>query len=194
MPPKSSRRDEILSAFARMLESHPGSRITTAALAGQIGVSEAALYRHFPSKAKMIEGLIEFIEESLFSRVSRILNEEPSAASRCRAMLWLLLSFAERNPGLARLLVGDALQGETERLRARMRQVFERLETELRSIIRDWSATRVPAPALGATTAANLLLASAEGRINQFVRSEFRALPTAGWDEQWSVLEGAVFG
>ncbi len=194
MPPKSGRRDEILSAFARMLETNPGSRITTAALAGQIGVSEAALYRHFPSKAKMIEGLIEFIEESLFSRINRILAEEPGAASRCRAVLWLLLSFAERNPGLARLLVGDALQGETQRLRARMRQIFERLETELRSIIRDWSATRVPAPTLGSTMAANLLLASAEGRINQFVRSEFRSLPTSGWEEQWNALEGAVFG
>lgn len=194
MPPRSGRRDEILSAFARMLESNPGTRITTAALAGQIGVSEAALYRHFPSKAKMIEGLIEFIEESLFSRINRILAEEASAASRCRAVLWLLLSFAERNPGLARLLAGDALQGETQRLRARMRQVFERLETELRSIIRDWSAARVPAPTLGATTAANLLLASAEGRISQFVRSEFRALPTSGWEEQWKALEGAVFG
>lgn len=193
MPPSSGRREEILSAFARMLETNPGSRITTAALAGQIGVSEAALYRHFPSKAKMIEGLIEFIEESLFSRVSRIMTEEPNAAARCRAVAWLLLSFAERNPGLARLLVGDALQGETQRLRARMRQIFERLETELRSIIRDWSVAQVPAPELGAAAAANLLLACAEGRISQFVRSEFRTLPTSGWDEQWKVLEGAVF-
>lgn len=193
MRTRGNRRQEILQAFALMLETHPGSRITTAALAAQVGVSEAALYRHFPSKAKMLEGLIEFIEDALFTRITRILAEEPSAERRCRAMLWLLLSFAERNPGLSRLLVGDALQGETERLRGRIRQLFDRLETQLRLILREWAISRVPAPALGATAGANLLLAAAEGRINQFVRSEFRALPTAGWEEQWGALERAVF-
>jgi TetR/AcrR family transcriptional regulator len=190
---KSNRREEILQALAMMLETHPGSRITTAALAAEVGVSEAALYRHFPSKAKMLEGLIEFIEESLFSRISRILVEQPTAQQRCRMILWLLLSFAERNPGLARLMLGDALQGETERLRNRIRQLFDRLETQLRLILREWALTRVPAPELGSAVGANLLLAVAEGRINQFVRSEFRALPTAGWDEQWESLERAVF-
>ena len=193
MAAKGNRRQEILQAFALMLETHPGSRITTAALAREVGVSEAALYRHFPSKAKMLESLIEFIEESLFSRITRILAEEPTAQRRCRTILWLLLNFAERNPGMARLLVGDALLGETERLRNRIRQLFDRLETQLRLILREWAATRVPAPELGSTAAANLLLSAAEGRINQFVRSEFRALPTAGWDEQWEALEHAVF-
>lgn len=193
MQARSNRRQEILQAFALMLETRPGSRITTAALAAEVGVSEAALYRHFPSKAKMLEGLIEFIEESLFSRISRILAEEPSAEGRCRMILWLLLSFAERNPGMSRLLVGDALLGESERLRNRIRQLFDRLETQLRSVLREWSATRVPAPALGASACANLLLSASEGRINQFVRSEFRALPTAGWEEQWTALERAVF-
>jgi len=193
MPAKGNRRQEILQAFALMLETHPGSRITTAALAGEVGVSEAALYRHFPSKAKMLESLIEFIEESLFSRITRILAEEPTAQRRCRTILWLLLNFAERNPGMARLLVGDALLGETERLRNRIRQLFDRLETQLRLILREWAATRVPAPELGSTAGANLLLSATEGRINQFVRSEFRALPTAGWDEQWEALERAVF-
>jgi len=176
-----------------MLESNPGTRITTAALAQQVGVSEAALYRHFPSKAKMLEGLIEFIEDSLFSRIGRIMAEEPTAQQRCRSLLWLLLSFAERNPGLSRLLVGDALQGESDRLRARMRQIFDRLETQLRMILREWAVTRVPGPELGTAAAANLLLSSVEGRINQFVRSEFRALPTAGWEDQWLALERAVF-
>jgi TetR/AcrR family transcriptional regulator len=193
MRTRTNRRQEILEAFALMLETHPGGRITTAALAAQVGVSEAALYRHFPSKAKMLEGLIEFIEETLFSRITRILAEEPTAERRCAAILWLLLSFAERNPGLSRLLVGDALQGETERLRGRIRQLFDRLETQLRLILREWAISRVPAPALGGTAAANLLLAAAEGRVNQFVRSEFRALPTAGWDEQWAALERGVF-
>lgn len=190
---KSNRRQEILEALATMLESHPGSRITTAALASQVGVSEAALYRHFPSKAKMLEGLIEFIEETLFARISRIMTEEPTAQNRCSNLLLLLLTFAERNPGMARLLVGDALQGETDRLRLRVRQVFDRLETQLRLILREWAVTRVPGPELGTTAGANLLLAAAEGRIGQFVRSEFRSLPTANWAEQWKALERAVF-
>jgi TetR/AcrR family transcriptional regulator len=191
---RTNRRQEILQAFALMLETNPGGRITTAALAAEVGVSEAALYRHFPSKAKMLEGLIEYIEDTLFTRITRILSDEPGPARRCAAILWLLLSFAERNPGLSRLLVGDALQGETERLRGRIRQVFDRLETQLRLILREWAIGQVPAPAIGGTAAANLLLAAAEGRVNQFVRSEFRALPTAGWQEQWEALERAVFG
>jgi TetR/AcrR family transcriptional regulator len=190
---KSNRRQEILQAFALMLENRPGARITTAALAAQVGVSEAALYRHFPSKGKMLEGLLEFIEESLFSRINRILAEEPTAQQRCKMVLWLLLSFAERNPGLARLMLGDALQGETERLRNRVRQLFDRLETQLRLILREWAVTRVPGPELGSTAGANLMLSAAEGRINQFVRSEFRALPTSGWEEQWKALERAIF-
>ncbi len=190
---KSNRRQEILQAFALMLETRPGARITTAALAAQVGVSEAALYRHFPSKGKMLEGLLEFIEESLFSRINRILAEEPTAQQRCKMVLWLLLSFAERNPGLARLMLGDALLGETERLRNRVRQLFDRLETQLRLILREWAVTRVPGPELGSTAGANLMLSAAEGRINQFVRSEFRALPTSGWEEQWKALERAIF-
>ena len=190
---KSNRRQEILQAFAQMLENKPGSRITTAALAAEVGVSEAALYRHFPSKGKMLEGLLEFIEESLFSRINRILAEEPTAQQRCRMVLWLLLSFAERNPGLARLILGDALQGETERLLNRVRQLFDRLETQLRLILREWAVTRVPGPELGSSAGANLMLSAAEGRINQFVRSEFRALQTTGWEEQWQALERAIF-
>jgi TetR/AcrR family transcriptional regulator len=190
---KPSRKAEILESLATMLEAQPGARITTAALAKEVGVSEAALYRHFPSKAKMLEGLIEFIEESLFSRISRIMTEEPTAQTRCSRLLALLLTFAERNPGLARLLVGDALAGETDRLRGRIRQVFDRLETQLRLILREWAVTRVPGPELGTAAAANLLLSAAEGRINQFVRSEFRALPTSSWPEQWEALERSVF-
>lgn len=190
---KPNRREEILQALALMLERHPGARITTAALAKEVGVSEAALYRHFPSKAKMFEGLIEFLEESLFSRINRIMSEEPSAPQRCGSVLGLLLTFAERNPGMSRLLVGDALQGETGRLRARMRQLFDRLETQLRQILREWALTRVPAPRLTTAVAANLLLSVAEGRINQFVRSEFRSLPTVNWDMQWQALEELVF-
>src|SRR5690606_11558534 len=125
---KIPRRQQILEALAQMLEASPGERITTAGLARTVGVSEAALYRHFPSKSKMFEGLIEFIEETVFSRVTLILSEEPDAAVRCEKILGLLLAFAERNPGISRILTGDALAGETERLRNRVAQLYERLE------------------------------------------------------------------
>ena len=176
-----------------MLETHPGSRITTAALAKHVGVSEAALYRHFPSKAKMIDGLIAFAETAIFDRVGQIVDEHRDPEPRCAAVLTLLLVFCERNPGFARLFAGDALQGETDRLRQRMRQFYDRIETQLRQIIREAYATRPTAPPLSAAGAANLLLASAEGRISQFVRSEFKVQPTDGWSSQWQLLARALF-
>jgi TetR/AcrR family transcriptional regulator len=190
---RTDRRQQILEAFALMLEESPGSRITTAALARQVGVSEAALYRHFPSKAKMIEGLIEFMEASIFTRITRILEEEVSSEGRCRNLLWLLLTFAERNPGFARLLAGDALQGETDRLRLRMRQFFDRLETQLRQILREGGARGDFDESTPPHAAASLLLAVAEGRINQFVRSEFKSKPTLDWTSHWSLLTSALF-
>lgn len=196
---RTNRKQQILEALAMMLQNNPGGRITTANLAREVGVSEAALYRHFPSKAKMFEGLIAFIEDSLFTRINRIQHpaedatESLSPVEQCGAILWLLLSFAEKNPGFARLLVGDALQGETERLRSRMRQVFDRLETHLRQAVKTCQAATPGLPETPAATAANLLLASAEGRINQFVRSEFRSLPTSGWPEQWRLLSQSIF-
>ena len=192
MAAKPNRRQEILEAFAYMLENQPGERITTARLAREVGVSEAALYRHFPSKAKMIEALIEFAEESLFPRVNMILNDTPAPRDRCRQVLRVLLTFAERNPGFARLLTGDALLGENDRLRARIRQLFDRLETQLRQVLRE-DPERGTGALLTAGVAANLLTAYAEGRIIQFVRSEFRTAPTAAFDDQWGALETAVF-
>jgi TetR/AcrR family transcriptional regulator len=190
---KISRRDEILQSLAHMLEAAPGGRITTAALAANVGVSEAALYRHFPSKAKMFEGLIEFIETTIFSRISRIREEEADAGVQCEQALSLLLGFCERNPGITRLLTGDALTGETERLRARVQQLFDRLETELRQILRDAELRQGVRTVLPIALAANLLLAAAEGRISQFVRSDFKKLPTEYWAEQWRVLIGGFF-
>ncbi len=191
---KSNRRQQILGALAAMLQEHPGDRITTAALAARVGVSEAALYRHFPSKAKMLEGLISFAEETLFSRINLILNEQNEAASRCRNIIYLLLSFVERNPGFARLFVGDALQGENERLRGRMHQLMNRLETQLRQVLREHNARLTEMPTIQINASANLLLALAEGRIQQFVRSEFSVPPTQDWEAQWSVLNKALFG
>ncbi len=194
MPPrKSQRRQQILEALAQMLEANPGNRITTAGLARQVGVSEAALYRHFPSKSKMFEGLIEFIEETLFSRVNIILSEEPNAAQRCEKMLMLLLAFTERNPGITRILTGDALAGETERLHRRVAQLFDRFETQLKQVIREAEMREGLRPVIPLSAAANLLMAAAEGRISQYVRSGFKQPPTVDWAQQWQLLMVGFF-
>ncbi len=190
---KSQRRQQILEALAQMLEANPGNRITTAGLAKQVGVSEAALYRHFPSKSKMFEGLIEFIEDTLFSRVSLILSEESSAARRCEKMLMLLLAFTERNPGITRILTGDALAGETERLHLRVAQLFDRFETQLRQVIREAEMREGLRPAIALPAAANLLMSAAEGRISQYVRSGFTRSPTEDWSTQWAQLIDGFF-
>jgi TetR/AcrR family transcriptional regulator len=192
-PRKSQRRQQILEALAQMLEANPGSRITTAGLARQVGVSEAALYRHFPSKSKMFEGLIDFIEDTLFSRISIILNEERTATLRCEKMLMLLLAFAERNPGITRILTGDALAGETERLHTRVAQLYDRFETQLKQVIREAEMREGLRPAIPLPAAANLLMATAEGRISQYVRSGFRRSPTADWPAQWEQLMRGFF-
>ena len=191
--PKLSRRDQILQALAHMLEANPGGRITTSNLAKQVGVSEAALYRHFPSKAKMFEGLIEFIEETLFTRISLIVNEETPALKQCENILGLLLTFSERNPGITRLLTGDALAGETDRLRQRIALLFDRLETQLKQILREAELREGLRTALSASQTANLLLAFADGKISQFVRSEFKNKPTEYWQEQWTLLGASLF-
>ncbi len=194
MPPKKSqRRQQILEALAQMLEANPGNRITTAGLAKQVGVSEAALYRHFPSKSKMFEGLIEFIEDTLFSRIKIILSEETTAAARCEKMLLLLLAFTERNPGITRILTGDALAGETDRLRQRVVQLFDRFETQIKQVIREAEMREGLRPVLPLPAAANLLMATAEGRISQYVRSGFSRPPTADWSAQWELLMGSFF-
>lgn len=193
MTESTSRRDQILQALAHMLETNPGQTITTAKLAKAVGVSEAALYRHFPSKAKMFEGLIIFIEDTIFSRVKMILQEEEAVLPRCEAILTLLLAFAERNPGMCRILIGDALAGDVERLRGRVIQVFDRLEMQIKQVIREAEIRENIRPSIPQTQAANLLLTYAEGRINQFVRSEFKRKPTEDWDAQWPALAKAVF-
>ncbi|MDO8907371.1 MAG: nucleoid occlusion factor SlmA [Pseudohongiella sp.] len=185
---KSSRKEHILQALAHMLESGPGERITTAALAREVGVSEAALYRHFPSKARMFEGLIKFIEDTLFVRISRILQDELTTLERCEKILTLLLTFAEKNPGMTRLMTGDALAGETERLRLRIGQMFDRLESQLKQVLREAPLRESLKPTISPAVLAGLLLATAEGRLMQFVRSEFKRLPTENWEEQWSYL------
>jgi TetR/AcrR family transcriptional regulator len=185
---KISRKDQILQALARMLEAAPGQRITTAALAREVGVSEAALYRHFPSKARMFEGLIKFIEDTLFARITRIINEEDSAEIRCHNILLLLLTFCDKNPGMTRLLTGDALAGETERLRERIAQFFDRLEAQLKQVLREAQIRENLKTTISPTILTNLLLASVEGRLVQFVRSEFKVSPLDNWNTQWDFL------
>ena len=185
---KPSRRQQILEALAHELEMNPGERITTAGLARAVGVSEAALYRHFPSKAKMFEGLIEFIEDSVFTLINRILKEEESSLKRCENILSLLLGFSERNPGLTRILSGDILTGETERLRVRVSQFYERLETQLKQVLREGEMNKELTLIIPVQAQANLLLAVAEGRIVQFVRSGFKRSPIENWNHQWTLL------
>jgi TetR/AcrR family transcriptional regulator len=191
--PRPPRRQQILEALAGELEKSPGDRITTARLAAVVGVSEAALYRHFPSKARMLEALIEFAEDSVFGLVNRILAEEPDAEARCERILRLLVGFAARNPGITRVLLGDALIGEHERLQGRVGQFFNRVETQLKQVLREGETrrgTRWPAPV---AELAGLLLAVAEGRMVQFARSRFERSPLEGWETQWRVLRAAVF-
>jgi len=191
---RSGRRQQILEVLARELETSPGAKLTTAGLAAAVGVSESALYRHFPSKAKMFDALIEFAEDAVFGLIARILQEEANPAQRCAQIGSVVLQFAEKNPGIARILIGDILLGEHERLRARVLQFFDRLETQLRQILRDATLAPGPQPDRAAILAAsNLLSAVLVGRIAQFVRSGFRQLPTTHWSQQWPMLAHAVF-
>ena len=186
---KKNRREEILQALAQMLESSEGSqRITTARLAATVGVSEAALYRHFPSKARMFEGLIEFIDESLMSRINLILTDEKDTLLRLRLIVQLLLGFAEKNPGLTRILTGHALMFEQDRLQNRINQLFERIETQLRQVMRERKLREGKGFAQDEGLLASQLLAFCEGLMSRFVRSEFRYLPTQDFDIRWQLL------
>ncbi|MCU7554818.1 nucleoid occlusion factor SlmA [Alteromonas sp. ASW11-19] len=186
---KTNRRAQILQALAGMLETSPGQRITTAKLAEKVGVSEAALYRHFPSKARMFEGLIEFIEETLFTRINKIVNEEKDSAARCQLILHLILGFAEKNPGITRILNGDALLGEQDRLRARIAKLFERLETQLKQILRERKLREGKTLAADEGVIANMLICYTDGRINLFIRSDFTRKPTEQFNEQWQIFK-----
>ncbi|MCR9597883.1 nucleoid occlusion factor SlmA [Vibrio alginolyticus] len=190
---KSNRREEILQALAEMLESTDGaSRITTAKLAKQVGVSEAALYRHFPSKARMFEGLIEFIEEAVMTRINRILDDEKDTLERIRMVMHLILAFSERNPGLTRILSGHALMFENERLRERINQLFERIETQLRQILRERKIREGKSFPVEERILAAQILGQVEGSLNRFVRSDFKYQPTANFDEYWALLSAQI--
>jgi TetR/AcrR family transcriptional regulator len=178
-PKPGERRVQILQALATMLEQPGAERITTAALAARLDVSEAALYRHFASKAQMFEGLIEFIEQSVFTLVNQIGEREPAGNAQAAKTVAMLLQFAEKNPGMTRVMVGDALVFENERLQQRMNQFFDKIESSIKQSLRsvidtDGSAT----PSLDAQVRASLLTAFVVGRLQRFARSGFKRPPS----------------
>ena len=191
---KPSRREAILHALVELLETDPGARITTAGLAKSVGVTEAALYRHFPSKRKMFEALIEFAEEAVFSRCQVILQEQEDVRVRLQQLVHLVLVFAERNPGLCCVLTGDALMGENDALRRRASQFFERLETQVRQTLKEGEIRQGLRPRTSAARGADYVLVFVEGRIQRFVRSSFSRLPSTDFDESWGLVAEGVWG
>ncbi len=178
-PKPGERKVQILQTLAAMLEQPGADRITTAALAARLDVSEAALYRHFASKAQMFEGLIEFIETSVFTLINQVQERESGASVQVQKMLTVVLQFAEKNPGMARVMVGDALVFENERLLARMNQFFDRFESQLRQCLRGAADVSGSAtPTVDANAQASVLKAFAVGRLQLFARSGFKRSPT----------------
>ena len=182
------RKNQILQVLAEMLEAPKSEKITTAALAARLDVSEAALYRHFASKAQMYEGLISFIEESLFGLINKVTADEDKGLRQLQVIINSLLGFAEKNPGMTRVLLGDALVNEDERLQARINQLHDRLETTLKQCLR-FAATEKQIPEhVDAAAHANLLLCYVVGRWHQFAKSGFKRDPLELWPEQWKQL------
>ncbi len=191
-PKPGERRVQILQTLATMLEQPGAERITTAALAGKLDVSEAALYRHFASKAQMFEGLIEFIEHSVFSLINQLAEREQAPQVLMRKTVAMLLQFAEKNPGMVRVMVGDALVFEHERLSARMNQFFDRVETHLRQGARAAAeAAASSTPTVDSQVVASALVALIIGRLHRFARSGFKRAPTEHLDATLNRLLGA---
>jgi TetR/AcrR family transcriptional regulator len=198
-PKPGERRVQILQTLAAMLEHPAGERVTTAALAARLEVSEAALYRHFASKAQMFEGLIEFIEQSVFALINQIVEREEAAggepaavaARQAARVIAMLMQFAERNPGMARVMVGDALVFENERLQQRMNQFFDKVEASLKQCLRGPLAAAGSArPTADAQLRAGVLSAFAAGRLQRFVRSGFKRLPSEHLEPSLALLLG----
>lgn len=197
-PKPGERRVQILQTLASMLEQPGGERITTAALAARLDVSEAALYRHFASKAQMFEGLIDFIEESVFSLINQIVEREPSAGAsagcgerQAARIATMLVQFAEKNPGMARVMVGDALVLENERLQQRMNQLFDKVEAALKQCLRDSTTAQASAtPTVDAQVRAATVTAFVAGRLQRFARSGFKRLPSEHLELSLKVMLG----
>jgi len=184
------RKMQILQTLAEMLQRPQSEKITTAALAARLEVSEAALYRHFASKAQMYEGLIEFIEQTLFGLINKITTEEQSGMKQLEAILSLLLGFPQKNPGMTRVLIGDALVNENERLQGRINQLHDRLEATLRQSLRIAMSQKELAEDDDANAHANLMLCYVIGRWHQFAKSGFKREPMEFWSAQFRLLLG----
>jgi len=182
------RKTQILHTLAQMLENPAAEKITTAALAARLAVSEAALYRHFSGKAEMFEGLIDFIEQTLFGLINKITSEETNGLKQLEAITAMLLSFAQKNRGMTRVLIGDALVHENERLQLRINQLHDRLEATFKQALR-FAVSQNELPALpDAAARANLIMSFVTGRWHQFAKSGFRRDPMQYWIEQWPSL------
>ncbi len=189
----SDRKNQILQTLAQMLEGPAAEKVTTAALAKQLDVSEAALYRHFSGKAQMFEGLIEFIEQTLFALINKITSEEQNGLRQCESVIGVLLGFAQKNRGMTRVLIGDALVNEDEKLQVRINQLHERLEATLRQSLRFAMTQNAIAPDVDAAAQANLIMSWINGRWHQYAKSGFRRDPTESWAKQWKqLMEGVL--
>jgi TetR/AcrR family transcriptional regulator len=188
MAKPGERRLQILQVLAEMLENPKGEKITTAALAARLDCSEAALYRHFASKAQMFEGLIEFIETSLFGVINRIAAEEAQGLQQVEHILALLLSFAQRNRGMTKVLIGDALVNENERLQSRINQLHDKIEAALKQALRVAATQEQLSTDTDFGSLANILLCYVIGRWQQYAKSGFTREPMATWPQQWPML------
>ena len=174
-PRPGERRLQILQTVAAMLEQPGAERVTTASLAAKIGVSEAALYRHFASKAQMFEALIDFVDQSVIGLIRQVTDREPPGPQQAVRIVALLLQFAEKNPGMSRVMIGDALVLEHERLQERINLLFDKIEAQLRQSLKGIESAT---PTADAQVAASLLVAFMQGRLQRFARSGFKRLPS----------------
>jgi TetR/AcrR family transcriptional regulator len=187
------RKDQILQTLAQMLEDPAGEKVTTAALAARLKVSEAALYRHFRGKAEMFEGLIEFVEQTLFALINKITGEEKGGLRQVEAIIMVLLAFAAKNRGMTRVLIGDALVNEDDRLQQRINQLHDRLEAALKQALRFGVSQKEIAPDVDVAAQANLIMSFVTGRWHQFAKSGFKREPAELWPKQWrQLMEGVI--
>lgn len=187
------RKTQILQVLAQMLESPASEKITTAALAARLDVSEAALYRHFTGKAAMFEGLIDFIEQTLFALINRITSEEQSGVRQLEAIMGVLLGFAQKNRGMTRVLIGDALVHEDQKLQNRINQLHDRLEAALKQALRFGVTQKEIAEEVDVGAEANVLMSFVAGRWHQFAKSGFKRDPAEFWTQQWKqLMEGVL--
>jgi len=193
MARSGERKTQILQTLAQMLEGPSAERVTTAALAARIEVSEAALYRHFKGKADMFAGLIDFVEQTLFSLINKITSEEQSGLRQVEAIVGMLLGFAQKNRGMTRVLIGDALVTEDDALQARINQIHDRIEAALKQALRFAVTQKEIAEDVAMAAQANALMSFVAGRWHQYAKSGFRRDPAEFWQRQWKqMMEGVL--